>query len=287
MDQFDLTKALQIFKEREKELNCLYRIDELLEKSDLYKDELFKETIRIIPSGWQYPTVCEVKICFEGNSWESEDFRETEWTQSADLVIDENIAGEITVSYSQLIRMENDSQFLPEEQKLLNNIASRLSSFIFYKRIRKSLNTLETKIPSKNQQVDETDLLLSPVSDEHWKWRIRMAEKIAARVDTTKYGIKAMYIIGSTKHSNAGPASDIDLLIHCENEKPLNDELKAWLNGWSLCLSEVNFIKTGHLVKEGLLDAHFVTDQDVEEKSSFAVMINSPYDKARALKTRE
>ena len=66
MDQFDLTKALQILKEREKELNCLYRIDELLEKPDLNKDELFMETIRIIPSGWQYPTVCEVKIYFEG-----------------------------------------------------------------------------------------------------------------------------------------------------------------------------------------------------------------------------
>lgn len=283
MDTFDINKALLKLKEREKELNCLYQVNEVLAKPVLSNEQLFRELVRIIPSGWQYQSVCEVRIVFEEIIIQSDDFRESEWRQTAEIVIDNNVLGEITVCYTQLIRLENNSQFLPEEQKLLNNIASRLGTCIFNRRLQKSLDLIgKTPLPVAEEQ-DEKETILSPESDEHWKWRLKMTEKIAAKVDAEKYGIKAFYIIGSTKNATAGPASDIDLLIHCKNELPNNKELLAWLEGWSLCLSEMNYEKTGYYVNDGLIDTHIITDEDILNKTSFSSMIGSAYNSARLL----
>lgn len=278
-----MNKAFLKLKEREKELNCLYLVNEILMKTDLNHEQLFMELVRVIPSGWQYKSICEVRIIFEESIIQSDDFRESEWKQTAEIVIDNNVLGDITVCYTQLIRLENNSQFLPEEQKLLNNIASRLGTFIFNRRLQKSLDLIAKTPLLELKEGGEKETILSPDSDEHWKWRLKMTEKIAAKVDAEKYGIKAFYIIGSTKNATAGPASDIDLLIHCKNELPNNKELLAWLDGWSLCLSEMNYEKTGYYVNEGLIDTHIITNDDIKNKSSFASMIDSAYNSARLL----
>ena len=119
-------------------------------------------------------------------------------------------------------------------------------------------------------------------SDEHWRWRFRMAQKIASEIDPQKFGVKAFYLIGSTKNATAGPASDIDLLLHFQGSKKLESDLLLWLEGWSRCLSEVNFLRTGYRT-DGLLDVHIVTDKDISERSSFAVKIDAVTDPARRL----
>jgi pyruvate,water dikinase len=115
-----------------------------------------------------------------------------------------------------------------------------------------------------------------------WIWRLQMAERIAAELDPVRFGVKAIYVSGSTKHGTAGPCSDIDLLVHFQGTQKQRDELLLWLEGWSLCLDEMNFSRTGHRTG-GLLDVHLVTDEDIVVKSSYAVMIDSATDPARPL----
>jgi pyruvate, water dikinase len=117
---------------------------------------------------------------------------------------------------------------------------------------------------------------------DHWKWRFKMAEQIASQVKTGAHGIQGIYIFGSTKNATAGPGSDIDLLIHINQYNNGIEEFKVWLDGWSKCLSEVNFIRTGYKTN-GLLDIHFVTDKDIERKTSWAVKINAITDAAKLL----
>jgi hypothetical protein len=124
-----------------------------------------------------------------------------------------------------------------------------------------------------------------PSSDEHWRWRLAMAERIAADVDPVRFGIKAMYVFGSTKNATAGPASDIDLLLHVEGTPEQSRSLQVWLEGWSACLAELNYLRTGYRT-EGLLDVHLVTDDDVARQSSYAAKIGAITDAARPLKLR-
>ena len=119
-------------------------------------------------------------------------------------------------------------------------------------------------------------------TEEHWRWRFRMAQKIASEIDPHKFGVKAFYVFGSTKNANAGPASDIDILVHFQGSSQQESDLLLWLEGWSRCLSEMNFLRTGYRT-DGLLDVHIVTDRDIDERSSFAVKIDAITDPARKL----
>jgi len=121
---------------------------------------------------------------------------------------------------------------------------------------------------------------------DHWAWRLRMARLIASRLDANRFGVTAMYVIGSTKNATAGPTSDIDLLVHFHGTDQQREQLLIWFEGWSLGLDEANFLRTGQRT-DGLLDIHFVTDNDIAMKSSYAVKINSPTDPARPLPLKD
>ncbi len=118
--------------------------------------------------------------------------------------------------------------------------------------------------------------------EEFWRWRLRMAERIAAELDAVRFGVVALYIFGSTKNASAGPASDIDLLVHFRGDEEQHCTLESWLDGWSLCLGEVNSLRTGYTT-ERLLDVHMVTDEDIANRTSFAAKIGAITDAAREL----
>ena len=122
--------------------------------------------------------------------------------------------------------------------------------------------------------------------DDHWRWRFRMAERIAAELDPRQFGVKAFYLIGSTKNATAGPASDVDLLIHFGGTEDQQRELMLWLEGWSRCLAEMNFLRTGYRCQD-LLDVHLITDADIAERSRYAVKIDAVTDPARKLPMKQ
>jgi len=119
-------------------------------------------------------------------------------------------------------------------------------------------------------------------ADDHSQWRMRMAEQIASTLDADRFGVKNLYVFGSTKNFTAGPGSDIDLLIHTEEGDERTQLLTAWLEGWSRSLDEVNYLRTGYRAG-GLLDVHFITDRDIENRTSYAVKIGAVTDAARLL----
>jgi len=123
------------------------------------------------------------------------------------------------------------------------------------------------------------------VAEDHWRWRLRMAEQIAAEVDPARFGVKGIYVFGSTKNATAGPGSDIDLIVHVDADEGTRRQLETWLEGWSLCLSEMNYLRTGYRT-EGLLDVKIVADADFTNQSSFASKIGAITDPARALPLR-
>jgi hypothetical protein len=134
-------------------------------------------------------------------------------------------------------------------------------------------------MPSEEAQPGETP------REGHWRWRLRMAERIAAQGDAARFGVVAMYVFGSAKNATAGPGSDIDILVHVRGTEEQRKALTTWLEGWSLCLDEMNFLRTG-LRSGGLLDVHLVTDEDIAARSSYAVKIGNVTDAAWELPLR-
>ena len=112
-----------------------------------------------------------------------------------------------------------------------------------------------------------------------------MAEAIASQLDTERFGVKAMYIFGSTKNATTGPSSDIDLLIHFGGTEDQKEKLLLWLEGWSHCLDELNYLRTGFRTG-GLLDVHIITDDDFVKQNTLARKIGATTDPARSLRLK-
>jgi hypothetical protein len=119
-------------------------------------------------------------------------------------------------------------------------------------------------------------------SDDHSHWRLRMAERMAGQLDGQRFGVKAMYVFGSTKNATAGPGSDIDLLIHFQGSEQQRQQLVLWLEGWSLCLAAISVSRTG-AKSNGLIDYQLLTDEDIATRTGYAAKIGAVTDAARLL----
>lgn len=121
--------------------------------------------------------------------------------------------------------------------------------------------------------------------DDHWRWRMAMAERLSSQLDPLRFGVVAAYVLGSSKNATAGPCSDIDLLLHFRGSEEQQRQLKVWLEGWSLALDEMNYARVGARTG-GLLDVHIVSDADIAARTSFAIKIGAVTDGARELKLK-
>ncbi|MGM0595961.1 MAG: PEP/pyruvate-binding domain-containing protein, partial [Myxococcota bacterium] len=138
---------------------------------------------------------------------------------------------------------------------------------------------------SSNQEDEnetEIDELFQFNSDDHWQWRLEIASLIAEKIDPERFGVKDFYVFGSTKNATAGPASDLNLLIHVNDNQQKQNKLLIWLDGWDHCLNEMNYIRTGYHTN-GILDVHLITDKDIEKQSYFAQKINAVNDPAKKI----
>lgn len=281
-DRSDYEKRLALLGEREKELKCLYKVHGII-RENLPVDAFLMEIVKHIWGGWQDPVNLRVKITFENLVYRESDWEETDWRQSADIIIDEKISGTIEVFYIRDRKPADGNRFLPEEQKLLNTIAANVSTYIYHKKLERTLASLE-KAQKEEESQEEVDLL--PVqADVHWIWRRDMVNLIAGKLDMDRFGIEAIYLIGSVKNATSGPGSDIDLLVHFRGDECREREMRAWFEGWSHALSEINRMKTGYRT-DGLIDLHVVTDQDIRSRNSFATMIGSLENGAKLIRKR-
>ena len=119
-------------------------------------------------------------------------------------------------------------------------------------------------------------------TENHWAWRMRMAENMASMLDPKRFGVEGVYIFGSTKNATAGPKSDIDLIIHFRGTEKQRSDLMNWLEGWSLCLDEMNFLRTRERTGK-MLDVQLITDEDINRRSSYAAKIGAAVDAAKPL----
>jgi len=117
---------------------------------------------------------------------------------------------------------------------------------------------------------------------DHWQWRSEMVNKLALQLDSQRFGVKSLHLVGSTQNTTAQAGSDIDLLVNFTGTRSQKKDLLTWLDGWSLCLDEMNFIRTGYKAG-GLLDVHFVTEEELSDPASLSLSLNLNIDGLKEL----
>jgi len=136
--------------ERAKELACLYSVAEWIQESDSIKD-FFTDLPNYLREGMQFPKFAEVYSEYQGNTYgekpEHENFIRT------DLKTGGEKDGEIFVYYA-----KPELNFLPEEGKLLDEIARMLNLALDRKLLSEILSNKQEESEEQNKRLQELEL---------------------------------------------------------------------------------------------------------------------------------
>src|SRR5215472_16557554 len=242
-NQYDELWAL---RERAKELRCIYDVAAALSRREEPPQVVFRWVLDAVPPAWQYPHDTTARIEYHGRTHALPDFVDTPWRLRSSISVWRTAVGAIEVLYKQEKATAWEGPFLREERELLDNIAHRIGEYLEW----------------KQRELSGERLGAAP---EHWRWRQRFAERIAAAIDPVRFGVQAVYLFGSTEAGNAEAGSDIDLVVVRDGNDQQQRELQIWLDGWSLCLAEISFQLYG-VPSQGLLDVKYLDPEEAKHE---------------------
>ncbi|MEE9564847.1 MAG: GAF domain-containing sensor histidine kinase [Candidatus Hydrothermarchaeaceae archaeon] len=126
--------------ERVKELNCLYGVSKLTAEPDKPLSKIFQETVDSIPQSWQYyPGITCAIITCDGQEFKTDDFKKTEWKQSADIAASGTKVGTLEVYYAKEKPEIDEGPFLKEERSLIDALGKQLGNITGRKRAEEKM----------------------------------------------------------------------------------------------------------------------------------------------------
>lgn len=125
-----LQKKTHDLEERVKEFNCLYGISELANKPSIKLEEIIQGVVDLIPPSRQYPNITCSRISIDDQEYKTENFKLTQWKQSAEIIVNGEQRGVIEICYLEEKPEIDEGPFLKEERNLINEIADRLGKII-------------------------------------------------------------------------------------------------------------------------------------------------------------
>jgi len=143
--------------ERAKEQNCLNSICDLLVKQNISLEEIFQRVIYIMPPAWQYPEITCVRITLKDQEFKTDDFRETVWRQTRNIIVHSECIGSLDVCLLEERPESDGGPFMKEEKNLLNSISNRLEVIIENKwmeeELKKHREHLEELVEERTAQI--------------------------------------------------------------------------------------------------------------------------------------
>ena len=121
-----LTQRTKDLNQRVKELNCLYKISDIVEDPEISMDSILQESLEIIAQSWKYPKIAYVKIIWGDKEYTTENYYETDWYMSQNIIAYNQVLGTIQVGYLEERPEDFTGPFSEEESNLLRAIADQL-----------------------------------------------------------------------------------------------------------------------------------------------------------------
>jgi PAS domain S-box-containing protein len=151
--------AEEALQERIKELNCLYSIADLINKTDRI-EEIFQGTATLITYGWYYPEITCARITVGDQEFKTGNFKETAWKMSADLIVQNERVGLVEIGYLEERPQRDEGPFIKEERSLLNAIAARLGKVSERKKYEKEREILILELQKALSDIKQLSGLL-------------------------------------------------------------------------------------------------------------------------------
>ncbi len=135
----DITRRKEAYEERNrllhetgeqvKKLRCMYGLAESISTRETL-EQVLEDAVALIPPAWHYPKITRARLRFDEQEYISEPFEETEWTLSADIVVDGERRGTLEVFYLEEQPELDEGPFFFEERNLVDGMSHALSGAI-------------------------------------------------------------------------------------------------------------------------------------------------------------
>jgi diguanylate cyclase (GGDEF)-like protein/PAS domain S-box-containing protein len=165
--EIELRKLTSALAERVKELSVRRQVAQELLVDRPIGQELFDSLVRILPSGWQYPDLCQARIAY--GPWEAKTpaFSDSPYKLEQTFSTSQNI-GTITITYAEDVSARSQRHptvdfFLPEERQLMLSLAETITIYLNRAHAEAALEESEERYR----------LLNLATNDAVWDWDLR------------------------------------------------------------------------------------------------------------------
>ena len=251
-------KLIYDLGKRAREQNCIYEISKSIRHRETL-EEIFKDVARLIPPGWLYPEITRSKIYFDNKEYVSEPFEKSQWKQSSEIIINDEIRGSVEVYCLEEKPTLDEGLFLKEERNLIDSIARILGEAIESNEAEEALRESE----------DQFRGLVESSSDLIWK--------VNAECVYTYVSPQVEWILGYTPEEVIGK-TPLDLMP-LEERKQAAEILQHYKETGEqiVTIENVNLHKDGRRViletsgipvfdKTGKVTAYIGMDRDVTDR---------------------
>ncbi len=186
-------------KDQNKELICLFKIDEVLGNYEKSIDDSLQNLVEMMPNAWRYPESCEVAIEWNDKVFKTPKFKNSVLKMQSDIILESQVEGKITVVYTKKLR-EEKGVFLSSEHQLLKSITNKVNAYLMYHRLQKTIAELQAKTNSETK-IDKTEkevikwLKEQDLKEEEIKQLLRVKIDFKKGETIFKQGAIASYII--------------------------------------------------------------------------------------------
>lgn len=108
---------------RVKELNCLLGISHIVEHSGGSLSQILRETVALLPPSWRYPSITCARIVMNDLELTTDNYQASPWRQTADIIVHEERAGMVEVSYLDERPQRDEGPFSADERSLIDAVA--------------------------------------------------------------------------------------------------------------------------------------------------------------------
>ena len=198
--------------------------------------------VALLPDSWQYPEITCARIRYRDQTFQSQEFRPSQWRQKSPIVIFGFEEGSVEVHYLKKKPQLDEGPFLKEERQLIDAVSSRLAKAI------EKINT-QRQLHVERQALQDANAALHDSLVQSQKEKKMLGISIQAKID--KIITPILYALQS--EMNPGQQEYLELL-----KKNLEDIVTPFVEGSQkvmAILSPVelqicNMIKNGLTTKE-------------------------------------
>jgi pyruvate, water dikinase len=238
-------RIIDTLRERAKELNCLYRVHEILGRVDAPAAEVCRAIVETIPAGWQHPSECFAKLTLGGEVYQPPRAVDAPWVQGADIEVHDTVIGRIDVFYTRQLPEADEGPFLKEERKLIDTIAALLGDFAAQRGLAADVpdaadradTTLEWRVIVEFMQRTDPQLLARVTRRmiNHLCWiGVEPAQTLLAAYSSTARNRDEDALANNRPlDRGAADAPDADQVFALAAERLTSDEIVSALEKWT------------------------------------------------------